>query len=125
MKELYGASPTREELLKVLSCLLWVEAHTVVDYGEGVIPMDELAECVLAEPTEEQRYKSMAVLNNLLSDNPQWASRAKYIKEEIKKAHEQEKGTNITLNQPQFDGPMYDVSGNSNVNIGGNGEEGK
>lgn len=125
VKELYGASPTREELLKVLSCLMWVEAHTVVDYGEDVIPMDELAECVLAEPTEEQRYKSMAVLNNLLSDNPQWASRAKYIKEEIKKAYEQEKGTNITLNQPQFDGPMYDVSGNSNVNIGGNGEESK
>lgn len=125
VQDLYGLHPTREELLRVLSCLLWIDAHTVVDYNEDVIPLDELAECVLAEPSEERRYESMSVLNNLLSGKPQWASRASYIKEEIKKAHESGKGTNITLNQPQFDGPMYDVSGNSNVNIGGNGEESK
>lgn len=29
----------------------------------------------------------------------------------------------VTMNNPQFSGPMYDVKGNDNVNIGGHGEE--
>ena len=100
VRELYGAHPTREELLKVLSCLLWIEAHTVINYDEDIVSLDKLAECVLAEPTEKRRYESMSVLNNLLSDNPKWSSRVSYIKEEIKKAHEQEKNGrgNTTFN---------------------------
>ena len=31
----------------------------------------------------------------------------------------------VTMNNPQFSGPMYDVTGNDNVNIGGNGKESK
>lgn len=31
----------------------------------------------------------------------------------------------VTMNNPQFSGPMYDVKGNNNVNIGGNGKESK
>lgn len=30
---------------------------------------------------------------------------------------------NVTMNNPQFSGPMYNVTGNENVNIGENGEE--
>ena len=29
----------------------------------------------------------------------------------------------VTMNNPQFSGAMYDISGNNNVNIGGNGQE--
>ena len=36
-----------------------------------------------------------------------------------------DKQFNVTLNNSQIDGPMYDISGNDNVNIGGNGQESK
>ena len=98
---LYGARPKRDKLLSVLSCLMWVEAHTV-EADEDNISLDELAERIVLEPTEEMRQKSLTVVNNLLSDNPNWASRVGYIKQ---KMHEDKPIGNT------FNGPVGQVIG--------------
>lgn len=118
---LYGIRPSRESLLRVLSCLMWLDAHTV-EADEDNISLDDLAERIVWEPTEELRRQSLTVVNNLLSDNPQWASRVSYIKQ---KMHEDKPVGNtfinpqVTMQNPTIDGPMYEISGNDNINLGG------
>ena len=71
---------------------------------------------------------TLTVVNNLLSDNPNWASRVGYIKQ---KMHEDKpigntfNNAQVTMQNPTIDGPMYNISGNENINFGGttNGEE--
>ena len=97
IRVLYGAKPTRKTLLGVLSCLMWLDAHTAEPTDN--ISLGELARRVVTAPTEELRTNGMTTLNNLLSDDPRWPAFAKEIKQELLERGKSDEGaSNTTFN---------------------------
>lgn len=85
--------------------------------------LDTVEECIMRLPTFEAQHEALKLANNLLMGT-EWSIRSgvvleKILAQEKEKEQKRTEGTTINAQTVEVKGAMYDISGNDNVNIGG------
>lgn len=116
----YGMRLPRRELWQVLSCLIWLErTQAELHAGPTLLGVDEIVGYCKRCVAWDEAGPVMTMLGTLLSGRATSEELAQV--EGVKADFRERMKSSVTLHSPRFGGPMYDVSGNSQVMIGGTG----
>lgn len=91
--------------------------------GES-ISMDAIEHCILRFPTFESQHKALEQADNILRGT-NWSQRSADVEKKMFAQEEERKNkmkisaNNINLHSPTIEGPLYGISNNDNVNLGG------
>lgn len=112
LRKLYGLRPSRDELQRVLSCVIWVDAH-LMRLADDSIELGELARRVTAEKNEARRNQMMDDMLHLFSQDGRWAPHHAAIL----KAISEEEEARRARSQIHVDGNYVDVHDNNDVKV--------
>lgn len=115
LRKLYGMRPSREELQRVLSCVIWLEAH-LVRLADDSIELGELARRVVAEKNESRRSQMIDDMLHLFSQDGRWAPHHADIIRALA-AEDEKQRRERAKSQIHVDGNYVDVHDNNGLNI--------
>ena len=120
-RALYNLQPSREELRRVSSCLLWLDMTAEEPPTSGRVDVRQMVDYCKSCVHWDDAKPIVAMLYKLLQDGGTREERALVdsVQEDFRRRrHGTTFNAPVTMQSPCIDGPLYEIKDNQEVNLG-------